>query len=187
MKVGFFNRLIFILAAIIILAATLVMMLFSWQIPIFTFRDINDATASIVYNLYHEDVNFIPATVGIGIGLIITIWLLVLGFKKKRGPKAKPIEYIKVGTPENGQIKIAASTINSMICKYVNEITGVIDSKAKTNLVDNKTFVVVGVSVEDGVIIPKVCEEIQTTTKEKIQQITGMEIAEINVLVNNKA
>lgn len=68
----------------------------------------------------------------------------------------------------------------------VNEITGVIDSKAKTIISEEKTFVTIGVSVADGVIIPKVCEEIQTTTKEKIQQLTGLAIEEINVLVNNK-
>ena len=186
MKIGFFNRFIFVLAALIILVASLLMMVYSWQIPFLSFRDISDATNDIVYNLYHEDINFIPATVGIAIGIIVCIWLFVLAFKKNKTPKVKPIEYIKVGTEENGQIKIAASTINNMICKNVNEITGVSDSRAKTNIVDDKTHIVVGVSVDDGVIIPKVCEEIQTTTKEKIQQLTGMAIGEINVLVNNK-
>lgn len=186
MKVGFFNRLIFVLAAIVILATTLMMMVFTWPVPFFSFRDISDTVTNVVYNLYHENVNFIPATVGILIGLIICVWMLVLAFKKSKTQKVKPIEYIKIGAPENGQIKVATSTINNMICKNINEITGVTDSRAKTNVVDEKTYIVVGVSLDDGVIIPKVCEEIQTTTKEKIQQLTGMAIEEINVLVNNK-
>ena len=41
--------------------------------------------------------------------------------------------------------------------------------------------------MDDGVIIPKVCEDIQTSTKEKIQQLSGMNIDQISVLVNNKA
>jgi len=187
MKVGFFNRLIFVLAAIVILTASLLMMLFTWPMErLFSFWDISDTVSEVIYNLYHENVNFIPATVGIGIGLIICIWLFVLAFKRNKTPKAKAIEYIKVGVEGQGQLKIATSTINNMICKNVNEITGVTDSKAKTNIVDDKTFVVIGVSVDDGVIIPKVCEEIQTTTKEKIQQLTGLAIEEINVLINNK-
>ena len=187
MKVGFFNRIIFVLAALIILAVSLLMMIFVWRFEfLFTFRDISDTVTDAVYNLYHANVNFIPVTIGIFIGLVVCIWLLVLAFKRNNSPKIKAIEYIKIGTEENGQIKIATSTINNMICKNVNEITGVVDSRAKTNVVDEKTYVVVGVSVDDGVIIPKVCEEIQTTTKEKIQQLTGMAIAEINVLVNNK-
>ncbi len=186
MKTGFFNRLIFVLAALIVLAASLLMTVYSQEIWFISFRDVSDITNNAVYNLYHENINYIPATVSIIVGLIIAIWLFVLAFRKNKTPKAKPIEYITVGSEEKGQVKIATSTINSMICKNVNEITGVTDSKAKTNIVDDKTFVVVGVSVEDGVIIPKVCEEIQTSTKEKIQQLTGMDIAGINVLVNNK-
>ena len=188
MKVGFFNRLIFVLAALIILGASLLLMIFTWRMEfLFSFGDISDTVTTVVDNLYHANINFIPATIGIFFGLVITVWLLVLAFKRNKVEKAKAVEYLKIGTPENGQIKIAAATINNLICKNVNEITGVKDSRAKTNLVEEKTYVVVGVSVEDGVVIPKVCEEIQTTTKEKIQQLTGMEIEEINILVNNKA
>lgn len=187
MKVGFFNRLIFVLAAIVMLAASLLMILFTWPMEkLFSFWTISDTVTDVIYNLYHENVNFIPATVGIGIGLIVCVCLFVLAFKRDRTPKAKAIEYIKIGIEGQGQLKIATSTINNMICKNVNEITGVVDSKAKTNIIDEKTFVTIGVSIDDGVIIPKVCEEIQTSTKEKIQQLTGLAIEEINVLVNNK-
>ncbi len=190
MKVGFFNRLIFILAALIILVVSVVMMMFSGYFEIFhsfSFNSMSDIVMTAIDNLYHEEINFIPATVGIFIALIVCIWLFVLAFRKNKTEKTKPIEYIKIGSPESGQIKIATSTINNMICKNIDEITGVKNSRAKTNVIDDKAFVVVGVSVEDGVIIPKVCEEIQTTTKEKIQQITGLVIEEINILVNNKS
>ena len=187
MKTGFFNRLIFVLAALIVLAASLLLTVYYQDIFLLSFRDISETTNNAVNNLYHESINYIPATIGIGVGLIITIWLLVLAFRKNKTPKVKPIEYITIGTEETGQIKIAASTINNMICKNINEITGVKETKAKTTVTDGKTFVTVGISVDEGVIIPKVCEEIQTTTKEKIQLLSGMNIEQISVLVNNKA
>ncbi len=187
MKTGFFNRLIFVLAALIVLCASLLLTIYSQEIPFISFRDVSDITNNAVYNLYHENINYIPATVSIGIGLIITIWLFVLAFRKNKNPKVKPIEYITVGTEETGQIKIASTTINNMICKNIKEITGVKDVKARTTSADGKTTVVVGISVDDGVIIPKVCEDIQTSTKEKIQQLSGMNIDQISVLVNNKA
>jgi|GEM_PF-4258513 len=186
MKTGFFNRLIFILAALIILGTSLLLVMFTVHMPWLSFSDINDTVSNVVENLYYENINLIPSLIGIVIGLFLTVWLFILAFKKTKGEKAKPIQYIEIGTQENGKIKIATSTINSMICKNINEITGVRDSKAKTFIAEEKTYVTVGVSVDDGVIIPKVCEDIQTTTKEKIQQLTGMAIEEINILVNNK-
>lgn len=180
MKVGFFNRLLFVLTALVLLAVSLLFLLFIFDFPFLTFSDVADTIDDLLNN------NLIPSLVGMGIGLILSIWLLVLAFKRNKTPKAKPIEYITIGTEGSGQLKVATSTINNMICKNVNEITGVIDSKAKTIISEEKTFVTIGVSVDDGVIIPKVCEEIQTTTKEKIQQLTGLAIEEINVLVNNK-
>ncbi|MEX1376379.1 MAG: alkaline shock response membrane anchor protein AmaP [Eubacteriales bacterium] len=188
MKVGFLSRVIFVLAALLALVASLVFLVFVWQLnSLFSHDGIINTVTNTVDNLYYSsDTAFAVATGIIVLYLIVCVWLLVLAFRKNKGEKAKAIEYIKIGTPENGQIKIAASTINSMICKNVNEIAGVADSKAKTNVVDDKTFITVGVSVDDGVIIPKVCEEIQTSTKEKIQQLTGMTIADINILVNNK-
>lgn len=181
MKVGFFNRLVFVLAAIVLLAVSLLFVLFIFDIPFLSFSDVTKAVDGVLYN------NLIPSLIGLFVGLLLTIWLFVLAFKRNKIQKAKPIEYIKIGTEGQGQLKIATSTINNMICKNVNDITGVKDSKAKTVIAEEKTFVTVGVSVDDGVIIPKVCEDIQTTTKEKLQQLTGLVIEEINVLVNNKS
>lgn len=185
MKIGFMNRLIFVLAALIILAVCLSAFVLADPLRLFSSSAVSSTVENLMDTLY-DDASLIPALVGMFVCLLICIWLFVLAFKRNKVAKIKPIDYIKIGTPENGQIKVATSTINSMICKNVNEISGVKSSRAKTTVVDDKTFVTVGVSVEHGAIIPKVCEEIQTATKEKIQQITGMVIEEINVLVNNK-
>lgn len=180
MKIGFFNRLIIIITSTIMLALCALLLAIVWNVISY------DIITEYANRLYYEDINFWPATATAALVLIFAILLFVLAFRRKRKEKAKQVEYIKVGTPEDGQIKIACSTLNSMICKNVNEISGVTDSRAKTNLIDDKAFIVVGVSVGEGVIIPKIGAEIQTTTKEKIQQVTGLDISEINVLVNNK-
>ncbi len=107
----------------------------------------------------------------------------------KRGnatPKAKEPKYINVGSPEGGQIKVATSTLCQMIVKNVDEIPGIKESKAKINVVDELAYIIVGVSLNEGVIVPEVGEQIQTTTKERIQNLTGLDIKEISVLVNNK-
>ena len=100
MKTGFFNRLIFVLAALIVLAASLLMTVYSQEIWFISFRDVSDITNNAVYDLYHENINYIPATVSIIVGLIIAIWLFVLAFRKNKTPKAKPIEYITVVSEE---------------------------------------------------------------------------------------
>ena len=191
MKIGFFKRVVFVLAGILVLITSLIITLITWQFwPFQKSVQYNDIVAKITdtaQGLYYaDDTTLAIVTAAVIIFIAIGIVLLVFGFKKNKGEKAKAIEYIEIATSENGKIKIAKSTINSMICKNVNEIAGVTNSMAKTNVVDDKTFITVGVSVGDGVIIPKVCEEIQTSTKEKIQQLTGMTIADINILVNNK-
>lgn len=185
MKIGFMNRLVFVLAALVLLAVCLSTFVLADPLRLFSSSAISRTVENIVDALYDE-ASLIPALVGMFICLVICIWMFVLAFKRSKVAKIKPIDYINIGTPENGQIKVATSTINGMICKSVNEISGVKSSRAKTTVVDEKTFVTVGVSVEHGAIIPKVCEDIQTATKEKIQQLTGMVIEEINVLVNNK-
>lgn len=111
MKVGFFNRLIFVFTALVLLAVSLLFVLFIFDFPFLTFSDVTDTIDDLLNN------NLIPSLVGMGIGLILSIWLLVLAFKRNKTPKAKPIEYITIGTEGSGQLKVATSTINNMICK----------------------------------------------------------------------
>lgn len=178
MKLRFIDRLIIILSALVVLVTALIALGMVWNIlPEDLFLEYAD-------RVYNVDINLWPVT-GISAGIfILAVGLFFIGFGRSRLKTPETI-YIQIGSADGGTLKIAADSLNEMICKNVATIAGVKEAKSKVSIKEGLANIVVGVSLDEGVIVPQISEEIQTTTKEKIQLLTGLNIAEISIMVKN--
>ncbi|MBE3594627.1 MAG: alkaline shock response membrane anchor protein AmaP [Candidatus Carbobacillus altaicus] len=89
------------------------------------------------------------------------------------------------GRNEYGETRIALTTFEQLASRTVQKIPGThdVDVHFKPSEVDGYTFYIkIGVDGEQN--IPQLIERIQKEVKEKVESITGVEIAQISVLVH---
>jgi uncharacterized alkaline shock family protein YloU len=83
-------------------------------------------------------------------------------------------------------IKIADATFKEMVNKNAKAVEGVKDSRCAIKCTDQKVGVVIKAELEEDVVIPEVCMEIQNQVKTNIEAMSGITLTQINVLVDNK-
>jgi uncharacterized alkaline shock family protein YloU len=83
-------------------------------------------------------------------------------------------------------IKIADTTFKEMINKNAMAVSGVKDSKTAIKCEDKDISVIIKIQVEEDVVIPSVCSEIQNQVKTNMEAMSGITLAKVNVLVENE-
>ncbi len=78
--------------------------------------------------------------------------------------------------------------VNSMAGNIKNDIVGKFSMKnvtkgVKLALDGNKVIVDIAINVEYGYNIPKTCETVQDKVKQKLEQMTGLQVTSVNVRV----
>jgi len=85
-----------------------------------------------------------------------------------------------------GEIRISMDTLENLASKVTKSVRGVNEEKVKVRLDENnKVTVVVKVYVDGETSIPSISENIQLNVRETIQQIAGIEVENVHIIVAN--
>jgi uncharacterized alkaline shock family protein YloU len=120
-----------------------------------------------------------------GIGIIAFIFfiasirLLYYAF----GPRRKGGTVIREN--EMGEVRISLSAIENLVRKVVRQVEGVRDVRAAVAVPPTGLVVHARVSVSPDVAIPEVSDDIQTSVKNYVNNIVGINVIEVRVLVDN--
>lgn len=100
----------------------------------------------------------------------------------------------------SGTVHITEDVLVSIASVETNRIEGVnvistgmveifsakaLNKDIEVNIDENNVYMTIRVSVEYGINLIKVSEEIQTRVKERIETMTGLNVNEINVIISN--
>ncbi len=176
MKVRVFHRIASAVIALALICVALLLMGIAWKV-------IDQATIdAYVKGFYSVDINTWILTGAAFIVLLMSVALFFITF----GTDRKVNRYIDIGNEESGVIRIANTTFKEMINKNAKAVGGVKDSKTAVVLADSKVSVIIKVQVEEDVVIPTVCTEIQNQVRTNIEAMSGITLEKVNVLVENE-
>lgn len=87
---------------------------------------------------------------------------------------------------ELGEMRTSITTFETIASKTVQKVEGVRDSQVRLKIseVDGHQFFI-KVVVDGEVPIPQITEQIQRDVKEKVEEITGVQIHQISVLISD--
>lgn len=168
-----FDQILLKLYSFIILLATLVLIVFGFgyfEYQAFTFLDflLNSMEARIIYLV----LNIIVAAIS----------LRFLFFSNRRNSSPYTINTRN----DLGEMRTSITTFETIASKSVQKVIGVRESQVrlKVSEVDGHQFFI-KVVVDGDVPIPQITEQIQREVKTKVEEITGVEIQQVSVLISD--
>lgn len=144
-----------------------------------TFDLINTYMNNYIYGL-----DMTPRIIMFAIALIFFILSILFLFSGVRRNKDKK------GISRNtdiGEIKISLETIQNITENTIRRINGIRDSKITVKSKDNSVLIVLKLVVQQDLILPALTEEVQNSVKSRVEEISGVQVREIKVLVENIA
>ncbi len=112
--------------------------------------------------------------------LLIALIFLVSGLR----PVKKPGNAALKGS-EHGEVLISISALENMVLRVVQQIQGIKDVKRNVSFTPDGLLVKIIISVMPDVSLPAVTSDLQTKTKEYLEEITGITVREVKVIVDN--
>ncbi len=165
------ERFLHIVLAIILLTAA--SLLFALSFSIYSPHEVE----TVIKTIYG---NWQGAAAGIII-VVFGLWVLSKTFKTKESPRI-----IYRSTPQ-GQYIISFSALESMVIKAAKKVEGFIDLQPGIIPRENKLNVLIKGSIAEGYQIPALCEEVQETVKEYLEEMSGITVEEVKVFIENVA
>lgn len=87
---------------------------------------------------------------------------------------------------EIGEIRISMDTLENLASKVTRSVKGVNEERVKVRLDENnKVTVIVKIYVDGETSIPTISENIQLKVSETIQQIAGIDVEYVHIIVAN--
>lgn len=87
----------------------------------------------------------------------------------------------------DGNLEVSESVLIAYVEKTIGEFTGITLSKRKKAVkitrTDDGNIIDIGLDVKYGVKIPEIVKALQQTVVERIMKLAGVEVKEVNVLV----
>lgn len=116
-----------------------------------------------------------------GAGLMLfALILLSLGLRP-----AKKIGTAILKSSEAGEVLISITALENMVLRVLQQIQGVKDVSRQVISSKDGLAVKIRIKVMPDVSIPAVIDELQTKTKEYLEEITGITVNEVKVMVEN--
>ena len=110
---------------------------------------------------------------------IMTLYIMAKSLQRK---KITPIRK----QSEIGEIKISMETLENLVTKITSRVKGVRELKAKVKPEEDGSMAVLVKIVFDGETpIPQITKEIQDNVKERLEEITGIQVGQVHVVVSN--
>ena len=122
----------------------------------------------------------VAAVVGGGL-LLIAVILLSLGLRST----GKPVPDSVLQTGELGEIRITIAAMENMVLRVVQQIQGVKDGGRRVYPSPEGLVVQVKIKVMPDLELPGLVSELQEKVKGYLEQITGLVVHEVRVLVEN--
>ncbi len=170
---GFFDRILLGLYSLCVLVLSLIIgtVVVGWTTPLDLFQNA----------LLKQDLR-----VGIGV-LTLVFVVLSLKFLINVFGSRSEIPHAIIKDSANGQVRITIDALENLVKKTVMQIRGIREVKPRIMPRPEGTAVFVHVVVAPDLVIPEVSEEIQTKVKENLEQVAGVSIQSVKVLVENIA
>ncbi len=112
--------------------------------------------------------------------LLLGLILLALGLR----PSRKPGNAVLKGS-EYGEVLISINAVENMVLRVVQQTQGIKDISRKVAFTPDGLVVTIKIDVKPDVALPGLIGELQAKTKEYLEEITGISVNEVKVLVNN--
>lgn len=116
----------------------------------------------------------------VGVLLLLALILLILGLK----PKKKAANAVVKGS-EFGEVMISITAVENMVLRVVQQTRGIKDISRKVVFTPDGLIVRIVINVMPDIALPELITELQSRTKEYLEEITGITVHEVKVLVEN--
>lgn len=168
------DRLLLLLYSLIIFVASiLVLFTASSWIPI-------EQVGQTLHNFYFEKNYAYPAIVISLVMLLISVRFLILTLRRGRA-QAPSIDQ----RTDFGDIRISMETVENLSLKAAGRTKGAKDLRARVRVNQSGLEITLRTVVDGESSIPELTEEMQSTVKSYIEDITGIPVASVTVFVAN--
>ncbi len=112
--------------------------------------------------------------------LLIALILFSLGLRKSK----KAGNAVMKGS-EYGEVAISITAIENMVLRVVQQTKGIKDVSRAVSYTQDGLIIKVRIRVMPDVAIPGISSELQSKAKEYVEEITGITVHEVKVMVEN--
>jgi len=112
--------------------------------------------------------------------LLIALFLLSFGL---RSPKKVGNAVLKGS--EYGEVLISITAVENMVLRVIQQTKGIKDVSRKVSFTPDGLVINIHIRVMPDVSLPGLVNELQTKTKEYLEEITGVTVNEVKVIVDN--
>ncbi len=112
--------------------------------------------------------------------LLIALIFLTMGLRPIKKPKNAVLK-----DSEYGEVIISITAVENMVLRVVQQTKGVKDVKRNVSFTPEGLLVNIIVSAMPDVSLPAVTRDLQAKTKEYLEEITGITVREVKVIVDN--
>ena len=92
---------------------------------------------------------------------------------------------IRLASGEKGSVQVTVDTVNQMALKAVRSCEGVKDATVVTKNGKQGLIFKTVLTIHSSTVIAQVTERVQETVRTEIETITGMQVAEVTVFIDN--
>ncbi len=142
---------------------------------------------AVKYNLVPGLALYLPGWAGeeVVLGVVaalvlIALILLILGFRKSKGPGNAVLK-----GSEYGEVAISIPAIENIVLRVVQQIQGLKDVSRQVSFTQDGLIITVKIRVMPDVSMPGLTSELQSKIKEYVEEITGITVHEVKVMVEN--
>lgn len=122
------------------------------------------------------------AAAAVGGGLLLGgLVLLVLGLRSTK----KPVPESVLQTSEHGEVRIAIIAIENMVLRVVQQTQGIKDGGRRVYSSPEGLVVHIKIRVMPDLELPGLISELQPKVKAYLEEVTGIVVHEVKVLVEN--
>ena len=171
MKMRIFMRILLTLYILVVLFVAGVMLACTWGFIHISYP--SDWLSALYEN---GMVRFVASLIGIVL-IVLSIALMFSGIKKRK-PKSAMIN--QTG---NGMISISINALEEMATRHIVANENVRSVKVSIDIKDSKVNISAKLAVAEGTQIPEILLTLQTSLKENIEVLSGIEVNKILLLV----
>jgi uncharacterized alkaline shock family protein YloU len=127
--------------------------------------------------------NWVDETVlmaGASVLMLIALIMLSFGLRSRK----KPGKAVLKGS-EFGEVLISIPAIENMVLRIVQQTQGIKDVSRQVSNTADGLIVKIRIRVMPDVTLPGLISDLQSKTKEYLQEITGITVHEVKVVVEN--
>lgn len=141
-----------------------------------------DIFSALTYRMTTPGLN-VPYLIVAGIFVLISIRFFLTAFAGKKKREEKAI----LQRSDIGEVRISFTTVKSIAERVARKVKGVRDLKTTVKIKDQRNTIHLHVIVDGETPIPDMTAKMQADVKNQVEAITGIDIAEVAVVISEVA